>query len=69
VCRLWDLEMEFGLMAPVLNEIFYEALEYIYSTFSKLLSSYRQDFIVSRAQLYSDAIHSAGAPLDNCVGT
>jgi len=64
VCRLWDLEMEFGLMAPVLNEIFYEALEYIYSTFSKLLSSYRQDFIVN-----SDAIHSAGAPLDNCVGT
>jgi len=66
--RWWDLECEFFVTTPRMNEIFYEALEYVYDTLGGLLSTYRDAFIQSRATEYAQAIHDAGAPLESCVG-
>lgn len=55
-------------MAPVLNEIFYDALEHFYGNFISLVKEYRQPFLVSKALEYAAAIKSAGAPLEKFVG-
>ena len=35
-CRWWDLESEFIMMTPQLDEIFYEGLEYLHQRFGSL---------------------------------
>lgn len=68
VSRWSDLEMEFGMFAPALNEIFYEALEFMFENYGHLVTAFNTEFIQLNAGRYAAAIESAGAPLNNCVG-
>jgi len=67
VSRWWDLEEEFGMMASELNEIFYEALEFMFKRFSKVITEYKDQFIQERAEMYAGCVKGAGAPLDSCI--
>ena len=67
-CRWWDLESEFGMMTPQLDEICCEGLDYLHQRFGSLVQTYRDEFIQNRAVLYADCNHKAGAPLESCVG-
>lgn len=67
VSRWSDLEVEFGRHAAALSEIFYETLEFFFYTFGYLVTEFRGPFLHNRAELYSNAIMNAGAPLSRCV--
>lgn len=66
--RWCSLVKEFGRSEGVLNEIFYESLEYFYETYAHLITTFRDEFVQSRAEIYSNAIEKCGAPYDKCVG-
>ena len=66
--RWSTLELEFGKTLGVLNEIFYECLEYFNLNYGSLVTNFRDHFIQTRSELYADAIAKKGAPYDSCVG-
>lgn len=68
VCHWCDLEAEFGLSMAGLSEIFYEALEHVYLKFGSLVETFQMSLMQERASKYDEAIHTAGAPLEDCVG-
>ena len=66
-CRWSDLEVIFGMRSYVLSEVFWEDLVLSIESHGHLLETFRSDLMNNRAQLYADAIHNNGAPLDRCV--
>lgn len=68
VNRWGDLEEDFGSVSFVLNEIFYECMQYFHQTFAHLVTYLRADIIIGRAALYAEEIQKERAPLDKCLG-
>lgn len=67
-CRWSDLEHMFGMRMYKLSEVFWEALNGFVTEHAHLIETFRVDLMNERAQMYAEAIHLTGAPLDRCVG-
>ena len=65
-CRLSDMIARFGRPVPVISIITKEVMDFIYNNHQQRLTQ----FLLSPASLqeYANAIHRAGATLDNCFG-
>ena len=68
-CRLSDMIARFGRPVPVISMITKEVMDFIYNNHQERLTQWNQ-FLLSPASLqeYANAIHRAGAALDNCFG-
>ena len=68
-CRLSDMIARFGRPVPVISMITKEVMNFIYNNHQQRLTQWNQ-FLLSPASLqeYANAIHRAGAALDNCFG-
>ena len=67
--RLSDMIARFGRPVPVMTMITKEVMNFIYNNHQQRLTQCNQ-FLLSPASLqeYANAIHRAGAALDNCFG-
>ena len=68
-CRLSDMIARFGRPVPVMSMTTKEVMNFIYNNHQQRLTQWNQ-FLLSPASLqeYANAIHRAGAALDNCFG-
>ena len=68
-CRLSDMIARFGRPVPVMSMITKEVMNFIYNNHQQRLTQWNQ-FLLSPASLqeYANAIHRAGAALNNCFG-
>ena len=68
-CRFSDLITGYGRHVAQLWIIYNHMIDHIYDTFWHLLKSFDQNWLLRPyLQSFADAIHRAGAPLDNCWG-
>jgi len=68
-CRLSDMIVRFGRPVPVISMITKEVMNFIYNNHQQRVTQWNQ-FLLSPASLqeYTNAIHRAGAALNNCFG-
>lgn len=68
-CHLIDMISRFGRPVPVMSMITKEVMNFIYNNHQQRLTQWNR-FLLSSASLqeYANAIHRAGAALDNCFG-
>lgn len=59
--------MQFGMSAPQLSEVYFEAVEAFVSNHQHLLN-FRSEFMEGKAVLYADLIADKGSSLDSCFG-
>ena len=59
-CRWVDLELTFGMHSSALSEIFWEAIESLYTKRSHLLATFRTDLLQERAVQYAAVIEARG---------
>lgn len=66
-CRLSDMIARFRRPVPVISMITKEVMNFLYNNHQQRLTQWNQ-FLLSRASLqeYANAIHRAGAAIDNC---
>ncbi|CAB4017499.1 Hypothetical predicted protein [Paramuricea clavata] len=68
-CRYSDMVSRFGRNPSELCLIFNEGLDFLYERHHHRLQSWNQPFLSPEIlQIYADAIHNKGAPLNNCFG-
>jgi nuclease HARBI1 len=65
--RWEDVELEFGMRASALSEVFWEAIETAKDLRASLLTDFRRDLMELKMDQYSRALGEV-APLSNCVG-
>ena len=68
-CRYVDMISNYGRSIPEFSIVTNMMVEYIYGTFSHVLSDFNHPiFDTSKLEEYCVAIHNKGAPLSNCFG-
>jgi hypothetical protein len=65
--RWEDVELEFGMRASALSEVFWEAIESAKEKRASLLTDFRYDLMDLKIEEYSEALGQM-IPLNNCVG-
>ena len=66
-CRWIDLELDFGMHAPALSEVFWKTIDCLYQKRSHLLTTFRSELLMDRTAEYAAVVEKRGAPLDNSV--
>lgn len=68
-CRYWDIMPRFGLSVPQLSMICNEGMNFMYDNWRHLLQTFNQEWLSrENLQQFSNVVHNAGSPLDNCWG-